>query len=135
MRDAKEAVRIKSWSWSYINTPKSAKCLSANQDISKLQPLRQKTFFIQEPIAQCTLPQSEESTKLILPGVNINESNHICDEIIAGRLKYFLHLWRELINIPEILETSLGVKLNFTEYALSNSETYPIGFLAAEKKQ
>ena len=47
-------------------------CLSTNYGFSKLQSLLANNIFIQGHKAQCTLTQSEESTKLMSPGVSIN---------------------------------------------------------------
>ena len=57
----------------------------------------------------------------------------LCDEIQAGRLKYYIQSWKTITEDHEILETVTGVKLDFPEGPPSCSTNYNIGFSKVEE--
>ena len=63
----------------------------------------------------------------------VSDNLSLCDEIQAGRLKYYIQSWKTITEDPEILETVAGLKLDFPEGPPSSSTNYSIGFSKVEE--
>ena len=85
----------------------------------------------QKPKTRNRQPATPGLQKLNPPMVSNNLS--LCDEIQAGRLKYYIQSWKTITEDPEILETVTGSKLDFPEGPPSCSTNYNIGFSKVEE--
>ena len=102
--------------------------------LSKLIILFQQTTFF-----SCR-PETENSkSPTATPGLQklnppmMSNNLSLCDELQAGRLKYYIQSWKTITEDPEILETVTGLKLDIPGGPPSCSTNYNIGFSKDEE--